>query len=87
MGLLRFSLASFVVLFHVGGWSGFPGRLAVMGFHVVSGCLICRILDVTYRGVGGKLAFIINRMLRLYPLYVALSFTCFFSMVPLGMSR
>jgi len=73
MGLLRFLLAASVVLFHLGGWGMLTGRLAVMGFYVASGFLIVRVLDRGYAGFTGKLAFVANRALRLFPLFAFLS--------------
>jgi peptidoglycan/LPS O-acetylase OafA/YrhL len=80
MGTLRFMLAAFVVLFHLGGWSMLVGRLSVMGFYVVSGYLITRALDTGYFGLKGKMIFAVNRFLRLYPLFIffsLVSYLCF----------
>ncbi len=73
MGLLRFLLASMVVMFHLSGVHVLSGRLAVMGFYVVSGFLIVRVLDARYGGSPeGVVRFVVNRFLRLYPLFAAL---------------
>jgi peptidoglycan/LPS O-acetylase OafA/YrhL len=73
MSLLRFLLASMVVMFHLSGINVLSGRLAVMGFYVVSGFLIIRVLDSHYGGSPeGVVRFAVNRFLRLYPLFAAL---------------
>ncbi len=65
LGMLRFLLASVVVIFHVGGGLLLSGRLAVMAFYVISGFLIVRVFEETYR--HNALGFVLNRFLRLYP--------------------
>jgi peptidoglycan/LPS O-acetylase OafA/YrhL len=78
MGSLRFLLAAIVLLFHVGGAGPLSGRLAVMGFYVVSGFLISRVFAERYS--GKPIAFVINRLLRIYPLFfflVVLSFLAY----------
>jgi peptidoglycan/LPS O-acetylase OafA/YrhL len=73
VGLLRYVLASVVVIFHLSGINMFAGRLAVMGFYVVSGYLIARVIDARYGcSPAGLTRFAVNRFLRLYPLYVVL---------------
>lgn len=49
------------------------GRMAVMGFYVISGFLITGVLDQKYGAARGRLLFIVNRFLRLYPLYCVIS--------------
>lgn len=50
------------------------GRVAVYCFYFVSGFLICRVLDTSYRGGADRLAaFYCNRVLRLLPLYLVLA--------------
>lgn len=49
------------------------GRLAVMGFYVVSGYLITRVFEERYgTKYSGAVSFFINRLLRLYPLYLVM---------------
>lgn len=74
MGCIRFVLAALVVLFHLGGAGLMTGRLAVMGFYVVSGYLITRVFEERYaRETGGTFRFFLNRILRLYPLYLIIA--------------
>lgn len=74
MGYYRFLLAISVVYFHVGGATWVIGRVAVMGFYVISGYLIFRVLDRRYSlAPGGVGRFYLNRLLRLVPLYVVIS--------------
>jgi peptidoglycan/LPS O-acetylase OafA/YrhL len=55
LGVYRFLLAIGVVAFHVGGgWV--IGRAAVFAFYFVSGFLISRVLDTSYRGGVDRLA-------------------------------
>lgn len=82
MGYFRFSLASIVILFHVGGAGFMAGRLAVMGFYVVSGYLITRVVVEQYDGRIG--AFAVNRFLRLFPLYWAVTILCYLAYVQVG---
>jgi len=74
VGFYRFILAIGVVFFHVGGGNWVIGRVAVYCFYFVSGFLICRVLDTSYRGGVDRLAaFYSNRLLRLMPLYVVIA--------------
>jgi peptidoglycan/LPS O-acetylase OafA/YrhL len=68
LGHIRFGLAITVALFHL--WPAlFPdaGRHAVVGFFCISGFLITKIASETY--FRRPVAFIINRFLRIYPVY------------------
>lgn len=47
------------------------GAYAVQAFYVVSGYLMTLVLNEVYTGASGKLAYVINRLLRIYPLYIA----------------
>ncbi len=73
LGYLRFVLALFVVIAHLGGIAGnVPffmhwGAFAVFGFYLVSGYLMTRILHETYSFRFAAFAF--NRFLRLFPIY------------------
>lgn len=74
VGFYRFILAIGVVDFHVGDGNWVVGRVAVYCFYFVSGFLICRVLDTSYRGGADRLAaFYCNRVLRLLPLYLVLA--------------
>lgn len=72
MGVLRFLLAISVVLFHFGGQPTLMvgGGMAVQAFYVVSGFYMSLILNEKYLG-GSYVLYISNRLLRLYPLYLA----------------
>lgn len=71
MGVLRLLLALSVALAHVGGLAGSSmvgGRVAVEGFFLISGFYMGLILDRRYAAVPYRV-FIVNRILRIYPLY------------------
>ncbi len=72
MGVLRFLLAISVVLFHFGGQPTLMvgGGMAVQAFYVVSGFYMSLILNEKYLR-GSYALYISNRLLRLYPLYLA----------------
>ena len=72
MGLFRVILAISVVLSHIVKsekpfYQGFGGTNSVEIFFLVSGFYIALILDKTYRS---KRLFYLNRILRLYPIYL-----------------
>jgi len=72
MGLFRVLLALSVVMSHIITWeaplySGFGGTTSVEVFFLISGFYIALILDKTYKK---KKLFYINRLLRLYPIYL-----------------
>lgn len=72
LNLLRFFLAFNVVLFHL--WNAVApgaGPVAVLGFFFVSGFLITQIVQEVYPMPARAGAFLLNRMLRIYPQYVA----------------
>jgi len=79
MGLLRFLLATAVVLNHAMSFGApnsllrhaMPANLAVQVFFVVSGFYMALVLDTTYRGQAGR--FYLNRGLRLLPTYWAIA--------------
>lgn len=67
LGILRFFLASCVIVFHLTAQVPNIGQLSVNLFYVISGYLITLILNESYKF---KLkAFAFNRALRLYPTY------------------
>lgn len=71
MGVFRFILAALVVLFHFGGLSWIVGRVAVFAFYCLSGFLIFQVLDrVYFEERGATPRFLLNRLMRLGPLYV-----------------
>ncbi len=68
-GTLRFVLALLVVVTHVGVWV-WPGVYAVFGFYVISGYLMCLVLNQRYGfGPAGLGGYCLNRFLRIYPPY------------------
>lgn len=71
IGMLRFVLASLVVANHVYlPTANQVGAHAVAGFYIISGFLMTKVLNEVYgyspRGLG---RFLVNRFLRIYPLY------------------
>lgn len=71
--LLRFILASYVVLFHAGSYY-FPsaGPFAVFGFYTLSGFIITKVLnEVYYKKSDPRRDFFVNRFWRLYPTFFA----------------
>ena len=78
MGFYRYFLAIGVLISHVGGGNWVIARTAVFCFYFVSGFLICRVLDTSYRGgIDRVAAFYVNRALRLLPLYLLIVFATF----------
>ena len=76
MGILRTLLALSVVLDHLGGGATnqlVGGRLAVQLFYVISGFLISYVLTGTDRYQGATGHFYANRLLRLFPVYLAVA--------------
>lgn len=69
LGILRFFLASCVVIFHLSAHVPTIGILAVNFFYVISGYLITLILNETYH--FGVASFFTNRFLRIYPAHFA----------------
>ena len=72
MGLLRLLLAISVITTHCGpclGFSPLGGVEAVQTFFMISGFYMAMILTEKYRGPGSYRSFLINRFLRIYPLY------------------
>jgi len=73
MGALRFLLALSVAYGHLGAFLGFPlvpGDTAVQCFFIVSGFYMSLVLNGKYEHAGYWL-FLSNRLLRLYPVYLA----------------
>jgi peptidoglycan/LPS O-acetylase OafA/YrhL len=73
MGLIRFLLACFVVLFHCGQFDSFvfmQGPTAVQIFYVISGFYMAMILNEKYINKANSYwLFISNRLLKLIPIY------------------
>ncbi|PPC72695.1 acyltransferase [Pantoea sp. ICBG 985] len=67
LGIIRFFLASCVIVFHLSLQVPHIGLLAVNFFYVISGYLITMILNDSYR--FNFKSFALNRFLRLYPTY------------------
>jgi len=69
MGFLRLLLAILVAQQHLGNFP-FTGSIAIFGFFVLSGFLVTMIINKTYNdGMRGKCLFLLNRFLRIYPVY------------------
>ena len=77
MGLIRVLLAISVFMDHVRGssmielLSGWGGHNAVEVFFFISGFYIALILDINYKTYK---SFLMNRCLRLFPIYYAIIF-------------
>mgnify|MGYP002700329220 CR=1 FL=1 len=70
-GTYRLILAFMVVFLHLGGWPGF-GEYAVFTFFCLSGYLMTYIMHENYGFTGiGRKKYLANRLLRIYPLYIA----------------
>lgn len=84
-GLYRYLLAVVVLISHLGD-VGIIGWLGVHGFFILSGYLMTLILHRNYGyHRAGILGFLINRALRLYPIYwCVLVISCFILMVAGG---
>lgn len=67
IGIIRFFLATCVILFHLSGKFPNFGLYAVNCFYVISGYLITMILNTTYN--FKLIPFATNRFLRLFPSY------------------
>ncbi|EMF5211742.1 acyltransferase [Enterobacter roggenkampii] len=70
MGYFRFALCIAVAANHL--WNiGAVGRYAVFSFYILSGFLMTTIITEKYGTTSkGILSYIINRMLRIYPMYI-----------------
>ncbi|MFN0217620.1 MAG: acyltransferase family protein [Hyphomicrobium sp.] len=69
-GAFRTSLAMVVAFSHLSGAIGFSAAYAVYGFYVLSGFIMARIVHETYGfHPRGFAHFLLNRFLRIYPLY------------------
>src|ERR1700758_4475275 len=72
--LIRHALPAIVAETHLGppgiGWSGWQ---AVFAFYTLSGYLMTRVLNERYGfSIRGTVAFLLNRVLRLWPAYLAI---------------
>jgi peptidoglycan/LPS O-acetylase OafA/YrhL len=77
MGLIRFLLACFVVIFHASPyWKYLPmsGDLSVQCFYVISGFYMALILNEKYTNAKSNFVFYSNRALKIYPIYFAVLF-------------
>ncbi len=84
LGSVRFVLALLVVATHVGVWI-WPGMYAVFGFYVISGYLMCLVLNQRYGfSVVGFRAYCINRILRIYPPYWVAGLLSFVVLTAIG---
>jgi peptidoglycan/LPS O-acetylase OafA/YrhL len=74
MGILRVWLAICVVVYHTGETLGYfrpmDGVTAVQCFYMISGFYMALVLEERYQ--GKTLLFLLNRALRLYPVYMAI---------------
>lgn len=76
LGVIRFVLAMMVLMNHL--WlptANVIGAHAVTGFYIVSGFLMTKVINEIYVGDGGKLRYLANRALRIYPLYLLVLLT------------
>ncbi len=75
LGTYRLMLALLVALSHVGvSIAGLnPGVVAVVGFYLVSGYVMTGLLRAHYSRSGGVAAFYLDRILRLFPHYLAVA--------------
>ncbi|MFQ5418079.1 MAG: acyltransferase family protein [Myxococcota bacterium] len=80
-GSLRFVLALLVVITHLGPWF-WPGVYAVFGFYIISGYLMCLVLNRRYGfSPRGFRTYALNRFLRIFPPYW---FACCLSVIVLA---
>jgi peptidoglycan/LPS O-acetylase OafA/YrhL len=70
LSILRFFLATCVMMFHLSGKVGHLGVLSVNFFYVISGYLMTMVLHETYH--FDAIRFFTNRFLRLYPMQYAI---------------
>ena len=73
MGILRLLLALSVIADHTSGFFGnhlVGGPTAVQSFYLISGFYMALVLNGKYNFAGSYWPFIIQRILRLYPLYI-----------------
>ncbi len=83
LGVIRFFLASCVIMFHLSAQVPNIGQLSVIFFYVISGYLITLILNRTYKFNFKKFA--ANRFLRLYPTYyVFATLSLLLFLIPFG---
>lgn len=70
LGTTRFVLAMMVLLNHL--WlptANLIGAHAVIAFYMISGYLMTKIVNEVYTGRWGRGRYLLNRFLRIYPLY------------------
>ncbi|WP_083921226.1 acyltransferase family protein [Cytophaga aurantiaca] len=69
-GLLRFFLALIVLWHHLGDNPGSPAYLSVWGFYMLSGFLMCLIMNEKYGfDTTGKIKYLKDRAFRIFPAY------------------
>jgi peptidoglycan/LPS O-acetylase OafA/YrhL len=69
-GFLRFFLALIVLWHHLGDNIGFPAYLSVWGFYLLSGFLMCLIMNEKYGfNKEGKIHYLKERLFRIFPPY------------------
>lgn len=80
MGCLRLIFAISVVFVHSYGHVFVGGRNAVQLFYMISGFLISYVL-VESKAYHSRRDFYINRILRLYPMYIIVAFATFVALI------
>jgi peptidoglycan/LPS O-acetylase OafA/YrhL len=69
-GTYRYVLAVLVAAFHIARWPTWSGPYAVFGFYILSGFLMTSVIHRQYgTHAGGVARYLVNRALRIYPLY------------------
>jgi peptidoglycan/LPS O-acetylase OafA/YrhL len=85
LGILRYLLALMVVLSHL--WYDlmwWQGSYAVFFFYIISGYLMCLVINETYTGSDGAARYALNRVLRIYPVYLVVLFLSILVTINLG---
>ena len=69
-GFLRFFLAVVVLWHHLGNNYGLPAYFSVWGFYLLSGFLMCLIMNEKYDfTTSGKMQYLKDRLFRIFPAY------------------
>ncbi len=82
LGLIRFGLGMMVLLNHL--WlptANVIGAHAVTGFYIVSGFLMTKVINEVYLGELGRLRYVANRLLRIYPAYLLVVFATLLGLI------
>ncbi|MEM6536779.1 MAG: acyltransferase [Pseudomonadota bacterium] len=70
LGIFRYILAVMVAISHfTKDFLWWQGAYAVFSFYTISGYLMCLVLNESYLGGKGKLYYLANRILRIFPAY------------------